>query len=567
MLKPPVQGELAKPQTAIGANAAAFAAVLAPDDTILTGKAGGNYQVYREVLRDDQCASTFAQRRLSVVCREWQVEPASESAQDKAAADFIREQLQAINFDEITDHMLYARWYGHGVAECIWGVKDNRVTLEAVKVRDRARFAYDEKRQLYLLKGNKYELMPERKFWTVSTGADHHDSPYGLGLAHYCYWPVFFKRNGIRFWLVFLEKFGMPTATGTLPAGRLEDVAFRQKALDALRAIASETAVLIPEGMEVTLLEAARAGTGTYDAMCEAMDAAIAKLTVGQTASSQGTPGRLGNDELQGDVRDDIVKADADLICSSLNRQVITWLTEWNFPGAKPPKVWRVIEPPDDLNQRATRDKDIFALGFEPTEEYITETYGPGWKKKAAQQGVDPNQVPGQLAQEFAELGALATLKNGHRADQVALADAAQLFASNYEGVIGQRVQELLDLAETTGDYETFSKRLREMMAEAPKPDSTRAMLGANFFARLLGRFRQQRDDRKAAIAFAEAAAREEARHQELLAALEKPPAPVNVTIPEREVHVHVSKGGTETTQEVQRDASGNITRITTRTE
>lgn len=564
MIKAPIQGELAKPTIGISANASAYASVLAPDDTILTGKAGGNYQIYKEVLRDDQCSSTFAQRRLSVVCREWMVEPASESAEDKAAAEFIKAQLAALDWDDITDQMLYARWYGHAVAECMWGRAENRVTLEAIKVRDRGRFAYDENGSLYLLTQARYELMPERKFWTINTGADHHDSPYGLGLAHFCYWPVFFKRNGIRFWLVFLEKFGMPTAKGTIPAGMLEDVAFRQKALEALKAIASETAVLVPEGMEVELLEAARSGTGTYDTMTEAMDAAIAKLTVGQTASSQGTPGKLGNDQLQSDVRDDIVKADADLVCGSFNRQVVAWLTEWNFPGAKPPRVWRVIEPPDDLNQRATRDKDIYALGFEPTEEYITETYGPGWKKKAVQEGLDPNKVPGAMAAEFAELGALAAMKSGHRADQVALADAAQLFASNYEGVIGERVQELLDLAETTGDYETFGRRIREMMAEGPKPDTAKSVLSGNFFARVLGRFRQQRDDRKQAASFAEAAALEETRHKELLAALNRDaPAPViNVAPPA--VTVTVQKGG-ETTQTVERDASGNISRITTR--
>jgi phage gp29-like protein len=566
MIKRPVPGELAKPQIGLGANASAFASVLAPDDTILTSKAGGNYQVYKEVLRDDQCASTFGQRRLSVICREWQVDPASESAEDKAAAEFIKAQLAALDWDDITDQMLYARWYGHAVGECIWGVKDNQVILEDIKVRDRGRFAYDENHQLYLLNQMRYEPMPERKFWTISTGADHHDSPYGLGLAHYCYWPVFFKRNGIKFWLVFLEKFGMPTAKGVIPAGMLEDVAFRDKALEALKAIASETAILVPEGMEIELLEAARSGTGTYDTMTQAMDAAIAKLVVGQTASSQGTPGRLGNDQLQSDVRDDIVKADADLVCSSFNRQVVRWLTEWNFPNATPPKVWRVIEPPDDLNQRATRDKDIFALGFEPTEEYITETYGPGWKKKAAQQGIDPNQVPGQMAAEFAELGALAALKTGHRADQVALADAAQMFASNYEGVIGQRVQELLDLAETTGDYETFGKRLREMMAEPPKGDSTRSVLSGNFFARVLGRFRQQRDDAKMAASFAEAVARDDARHQELLAALEKPTTAPVINVAPPSVTVTVQKGAT-TTQTVERDESGNIARITTREE
>jgi hypothetical protein len=146
----------------------------------------------------------------------------------------------------------------------------------------------------------------------------------------------------------------------------------------------------------------------------------------------------------------------------------------------------------------------------------------------------------------------------------VALADAAQMFASNYEGVIGQRVQELLDLAETTGDYETFGKRIREMMAEAPRPDTSRAVLSGNFFARVLGRFRQQRDDRKMAASFAEAAALEETRHKELLAALAKPDAAPIINVAPPAVTVTVQKGG-ETTQTVERDAAGNISRITTR--
>ena len=80
----------------------------------------------------------------------------------------------------------------------------------------------------------------------------------------------------------------------------------------------------------------------------------------------------------------------------------------------------------------------------------------------------------------------------------------------------------------------------------------------------VLGRFRQQRDDRKAAADFAEAQARDEARHRELLAALEKPAAAPVINVAPPAVNVTVQKSG-EKTQTVERDASGNILRITTR--
>lgn len=489
--KRPNTQELARPDSAMLLGSG-FTNLLTVDDSVLEAK-GRDYRIYREVLRDDQCASAFAQRRLAVTSREWDVEPASESAQDKAAADFLRETLSTIEWDRITDKMLFARWYGHAVGECMWGTDGRFVTLEDVKVRDRGRFQYDDQGGLYLQRVGKMERMPERKFWTIATGADTDDSPYGLGLAHFCYWPVFFKRSDIKFWLVFLEKFGMPTALAKAPGGRLEDPVFRGNVMAALRAISSETAVVVPEGVEVELLEAARSGASDYDAMRRAMDVAIAKIIIGQTASSEGTPGRLGNDDLQGDVRLDLIKADADLVSASFQRQVVTWLTEWNFPGAGVPRVWRETSPEEDLNQRAERDTKVYALGFEPTEDYVRDTYGEGWQKRAVQAGFTPNQLADDLAQEFAELGAVAALKAGHRADQQSIAEAAQYLANRYEDTVGPRVQELIDLAEETGDYETMSKHLLELIAKPPPKAAQQAVMRAGVFARLMGRLREQR--------------------------------------------------------------------------
>jgi hypothetical protein len=54
-------------------------------------------------------------------------------------------------------------------------------------------------------------------------------------------------------------------------------------------------------------------------------------------------------------------------------------------------------------------------------------------------------------------------------------------------------VKDVLDMAETSGDFETAAKRLRELMAEAPQTDTVRAVNRATMFSRLLGMFRAQR--------------------------------------------------------------------------
>jgi len=479
MPKHPDIEELARREQSVYLSANQFSKLMVPDDQILNSR-GRDYRIYKETLRDDQCASTFAQRRLAVVSKEWQVEPASEEPVDVAAADALRENLHALDFDRATDLMLYARWYGHAVAECMWTVRKSRVWLGDIKVRDRARFAYDLEDRLFLQHLNgRFDPMPDRKFWTVSTGADHDDSPYGLGLAHFCYWPVYFKRNGLKFWLVFAEKFGSPTAAGKVNAGVLNNPEMSERCLEALSAIASETAVLIPEGMEIELIEAARSGAATYPDLINAMDAAIAKLIIGQTASTSGTPGRLGNDDLQADVRAELIKADADLICSSFNQQVASWLTEWNFPDAQPPRMWRATEQAEDMDERAERDSKIFKMGFVPDQDYITETYGPGWSQPAPA--------------DFME--SVAKTKLNRRGHQTDIAVASDQLAAEPESVIGDRVRDLLSMAEETQDFETFERRLREMMREPAPTQTSDAIERATVAARLLGADAAQ-DDR-----------------------------------------------------------------------
>jgi len=473
-----------------------FVELLQPTDSVLIAKGGKDLKIYRETLRDDQCAATFNDRRLAVTSKEWVVDAASEDPLDVAAADFIREELTRIGWDSVTDKMLYARWYGHSVAECLYRIDGNLVRLDKIKVRDRGRFLYDTEGGIWLLGDRgQWEPMPERKFWHVAVGADNDDEPYGLGLAHYCYWPVFFKRNGLKFWLVFIEKFGAPTAIGKVPGGKWDDEALKEAVLEALLQFSTEAAIVVPEETTVELLEATRSGTATYGDLYDKMDAALAKLIIGQTASSQGTPGRLGNEELQAEVRSDLVKADADLITDSFNRQVCAWLTEWNFPGAKPPRVWRKVEPEEDLGKAAATDKAIKELGFQPSEEYIKQRYGEHWEKAeplnlgaggsfAAQPG------PIGAAADFAELGAVAILKAGKRADQQSMKEAAE-FLANRGGLVGARVAQILAYSQGEGvDYADMAGELQRLAQQLPDNDGVLEMRNATFFARLLARFR-----------------------------------------------------------------------------
>jgi len=75
-----------------------------------------------------------------------------------------------------------------------------------------------------------------------------------------------------------------------------------------------------------------------------------------------------------------LIKSDADLLCESFNQGPARWLTEWNFPGAALPRVYRRTEPSDDLAQRSAIERRLFDLGYRPTLQQIKDEYDGEWE-------------------------------------------------------------------------------------------------------------------------------------------------------------------------------------------
>jgi phage gp29-like protein len=351
--------------------------IIPTGDSVLAARGGHDYLIYEELARDDQVKTCRGQRELALIAKEWGVDPGDSSFKAKKAAERLKQLLGRLAWDDKTQKMLSAVLYGHAVAECLWATDGTEITLSDIKVRNRRRFGYLPSGELRMKTTSNYadgEALPPAKFWAFSCGADHDDEPYGLGLGHYLYWPVMFKKGGMKSWLYFLDKFSQPTAVGKYPAGT--DKEGKDTLLRSLAAIQSSTAIRIPEGMQIELLQAARSGTADYTALVDRMNAAISKVYLGHSAAADETPGKLGGSSDATDVREDLIKADADLVCGSFNRTVAKWLTYYNDgDNVAPPKVWRKTEPPEDLKSCADKDKIIFDMGYKPTLKYVQEKY------------------------------------------------------------------------------------------------------------------------------------------------------------------------------------------------
>ncbi|HBI6952455.1 TPA: portal protein, partial [Serratia marcescens] len=121
------------------------------EDSVLQSRGAPDLKIYREVLSDEEVKSAFTQRQDALISREIKVEAGGERPIDIEAADAMRLQIESLGFDRITRLMHYGVFYGYAVAELIYGVRDNLLWFDEVKVRDRRRFRFSPTGELRLL--------------------------------------------------------------------------------------------------------------------------------------------------------------------------------------------------------------------------------------------------------------------------------------------------------------------------------------------------------------------------------------------------------------------------------
>lgn len=348
-----------------------------PDPTLPSEGRGKGLKLYDEVARDAHAGSVLQTRALSIAGLEWEVIPADDSAKAQAIAEFVQDALDNTNLTQAIQELMQAVLYGFYVAEVLWSVRDGAWVPARLITKHPRRFVFTPERELRLLTRASMitgEVVPERKFIVFTCGSS--DNPYGQGLGQSIWWPVWFKKNGIKFWMQFLDKFGSPTPKGTYPAGATKEQ--KDTLLAAIEAIHQETGVIIPEGMAIELLEAARSGQVSYEAMCEYMDRQISKRVLGQTLTTEvGDSGSYAASQTHEEVRDDIRTADADLLCECLNESLVRWLVDLNFPDRLYPWFGLRTDDRKDLKAQAETDRIVIReMGLPVAVDYFYEMYG-----------------------------------------------------------------------------------------------------------------------------------------------------------------------------------------------
>ncbi|CAM5457388.1 hypothetical protein TMEC54S_03489 [Thauera mechernichensis] len=387
-----------------------YMGVIQTNDPLLLERGQGSTEIYRDLKRDGKVFASMQKLALALISKPWQVDPVDDTPQGAADAEVVSNILAAINFDQITLAMLDGIIGSPAIAEVVWTVRDMRIVPLAIKKRATRRFKYvqvDDQRPPELRMLTREAMLtgvelPPRKFIVHRVNPED-DNPYGTGLGLQLYWPVYFKRAGIVAWNKLNDRFGTPTPWGKYP----RNATSREKStlFDALRAFSNDGVVMTPEGTMIELLESKLSGSiTTQQALVEYMDDWIAEVILGTEPRTKGGGALAAASKERQDVREDLVKAHADLLSDTLNSTLLRWICDFN--GLAPCRVYRVFPKKEGTKEDSERDSNIAAMGFYLSEDAVKARYGDGWtKSKAPQPPVPTRGDPTQFAEPPATTG------------------------------------------------------------------------------------------------------------------------------------------------------------------
>ncbi|MFL7904692.1 DUF935 domain-containing protein [Azospirillum argentinense] len=473
-----------------------FGNVLRPQDDILLSRgAGKGLKLYDEIERDPHAYAVLQKRKLAIIARDWEVTPGAPGRAAAKAAELVELALDAFDFDRASLDLSGAILKGFAVAEVMWRVHETGPLIPAeLRPRDQRRFAFDLDGRPRLL---TWESMvdgvdlPDRKFVIHRFGAPAGD-PYGLGLGHKLFWPCFFKRQGIAFWLLFAEKFGTPTVQGLFPPGTSEEE--QDKLLAVLSNLSGQTAFVAPDGTKVSLLEAARSGgIDTYEKLVRYMDEQISEAVLGETLTTNiGGNGSRAAASVHNEVRAELTDADCDLLSGTLNATLVRWIVDVNMPGAPYPTVWRP-RPSEETQVEALkkaraerRQAEIAVITSYRAAGYVPEDPNASFEDQLAGQwrrGMD--QPP--ASSPSPAFAAPAASPPRDVVDE--LADQLDQVAAPVMDTMIDAIRELLDeVAAAGGGLDEVARRLAALHPSLPAAPLADLIAQAMIVAELTGR-------------------------------------------------------------------------------
>lgn len=425
--------------------------VLPNPDPVLRAQ-GKSIEVYRDLRVDAHVGGCIRRRKSAVKAMEWGL--GREQAPSRVAKA-VESILTDINLECLIGDCLEAVLYGYQPIEIVWEKVGNLIVPTELVAKPPEWFAFDaENRLRFKTRANPIhgDLLPDRKFLLPRQDATY-QNPYGFADLSMCFWPVVFKKGGVKFWMIFTEKFGMPFLIGKQPRGATETE--RDTLLDQLEAMVADAVAVIPDDSSVEPLEVI--GHSNADAYERLVMYCRSEVSIALTGTNQTVEANSNKASASAglQVADDLRDGDAEIVAAAVN-QLIRWVCELNFPGGAKP-VWGLWDQEKQDKLRAERDKMLYESGARFTKAYWVREYGYQEGDLASDAPIS-SPAPTPVSPEPGV--AVAASAFAESASQTPVDDMATRLASAAVGPWGELIATIGNLVAAAPDLPTLQARL-----------------------------------------------------------------------------------------------------------
>lgn len=319
-------------------------------------------------------------RKRAVLALSQMVEAASDLPEHKAHADGVRRLVKSPEFRRLRADLLDALGKGRSTLEILWDtnrpVAPHWLPRKYVH-RDPRFFRYhpDDPEQLMMRDESSLHYGVPLRDYTFITHRPRikTGSPVRDGLARMVVVYYLLQSFNLKDWMAYCELMGIPIRVGRYgPNAKSDDIAVLRR---AVANISSDAAALIPESMRIEFIERSNgSGTDIFERLADWLIGRMTFVVLGQSATTQSTPGKLGGDDAKMRVADDIRDSDATELDATLNATLVRYFVDLNFGVQEEyPCIVSSVDEPEDVAALVSAIEKLVPLGLRVKQSQVRD--------------------------------------------------------------------------------------------------------------------------------------------------------------------------------------------------
>lgn len=336
----------------------------------------------RMVDRDARLQAVLTTRRLALTGVDYIVHPADpEDPLAVRAAEEVDAVISGmdVEFGDVIDIMLDGIPKGVQVLEIIWRPDGSIATMNEVNGRY-LKYEYGELWVDYSSgTGSNWHALSEEPWkWIVHSPRLKPGVKERRGLMRALGMLWVMKHYAMADWAAFAEVFGMPLRIGRMAPGSGDDQISTLE--EALESLGSDASAVIPDGMDIEIIESKIHGTNSSTPMQGVIDYVDKEYAIAALGQNLTTEGVSGSGTLAGgaheNVRQDYLRGDAKGLASTIRRDIFTPIVGYNVGWDAPvPIIEFAIDDSVDEELRSKTYKALSEIGVPLSKSQIREEF------------------------------------------------------------------------------------------------------------------------------------------------------------------------------------------------